>query len=74
MPATAAWFAPDLNVRDPEQNLYIGFGYLAMLIERYQDELTALVAYNVGPTRVDRHGIRPYTGSVGYANRILGGA
>jgi soluble lytic murein transglycosylase-like protein len=72
MPATAAYFMPDRDTMSMRDNLVVGFSYLLMLYDRYGDMHTALVAYNVGPGRVDMHGPTRYTNSVRYANRVLG--
>ena len=49
---------PDIkinNVFDPEQNINAGTCYLYYLIIRYKgDRLLALIAYNIGPTELDR--------------------
>ncbi len=40
---------------DPEINLHLGTAYLAELMDRYDGRLTdVLVAYNAGPTRLER--------------------
>jgi soluble lytic murein transglycosylase-like protein len=69
MPATARWLKPGTTVKDlrnPETNLQIGFGYLRTLIERYDgNEDLALMAYNRGPGTVDKvlkHGGNPDNG------------
>jgi soluble lytic murein transglycosylase-like protein len=72
MPATARWINPDGDPFDVEDNLEMGFSYLRSLIDKYGDKHTALVAYNVGPTRVDNYGVMPYTQSIQYANRVTG--
>jgi soluble lytic murein transglycosylase-like protein len=72
MPATGASINPEADLFDPKQNLEVGFSYLRYLMDRYKgDHVTALVAYNVGPTRVDRFGIEPYRRSLEYAHRVM---
>jgi len=72
MPRTGASINPNADLYDPKQNLEVGFTYLRYLIDRYNgDYTTALVAYNVGPTRVDRFGVRPYRRSIAYAQRVM---
>jgi len=72
MPRTGASINPDADLFDPKQNLEVGFTYLRYLLDKYNDDYTtALVAYNVGPTRVDRFGVKPYRRSLAYANRVM---
>lgn len=42
------------DLLDPELNIRYGAWYLHHLLERYDDEATALAAYNAGQTNVDR--------------------
>lgn len=41
-----------LNLFDPEHNIAIGTYYLSKLLDSFGDLETALLAYNLGPTRV----------------------
>lgn len=51
------------NRTDPEQSLRGGFGYLRKLMDRYGgDTEKALMAYNWGPTNVNKAVLRPPTG------------
>ncbi|MED5262857.1 MAG: lytic transglycosylase domain-containing protein [Myxococcota bacterium] len=62
MPSTGAAIAKKLSLEwkgedslfDPRFNIKLGVAYLAELEQRYGDIRKALVAYNWGPTRVDR--------------------
>lgn len=62
MPSTGAAIAKKLSLDwkgadslfDPQFNIQLGVAYLAELEQRYGDIRKALVAYNWGPTRVDR--------------------
>lgn len=69
MPNTAKWLSPETSraqLRDPETNVRIGFGYLRQLIDKYEGDVDlALVAYNRGPGTVDRalrRGLNPDNG------------
>ncbi|MFN2469059.1 MAG: lytic transglycosylase domain-containing protein [Gaiellaceae bacterium] len=42
------------DLYDPEINVRYGCWYLRHLLDRYEDEETALAAYNAGQTNVDR--------------------
>ncbi len=60
MPDTLDWSAKRMGVdpstldpKDPETNLSVGTHYLAYLIDRYQSEDLAIVAYNTGFANVD---------------------
>ncbi|MBU7320151.1 lytic transglycosylase domain-containing protein [Paenibacillus sp. SM 69] len=58
MDATGQGLGVD-NPFDPAQNIHGGTRYLSNLISKYGGSLgTALAAYNAGPTRLDRLGIR----------------
>jgi hypothetical protein len=52
MPATAKELGVD--PRNPMENIQGGVGYLKNLYDKYQDPQLTLMAYNAGPTRVDR--------------------
>lgn len=58
MDATASGLGVN-NSFDPIQNIEGGTKYLSYLLKKYDgNEQVALAAYNAGPGRVDRHGIR----------------
>ncbi|KZE76458.1 lytic transglycosylase [Paenibacillus elgii] len=58
MDATGQGLGVD-NPFDPAQNIHGGTRYLSSLLSKYGGSLgTALAAYNAGPTRLDRLGIR----------------
>jgi soluble lytic murein transglycosylase len=72
MPETAR----ELGLDQPflgEENLDAGTRYLRELHDRYEgDWVTALAAYNAGPTAVDRHGgVPPYRETRQYVERVL---
>ena len=52
MPATARMLG--VNPRDPIENLRGGIAYFAGLLRQYGDVASALVAYNAGPTHLER--------------------
>ena len=76
MPATARLLSPGITraqMFDRETNLRLGFRFFRSLLDYYKGDVRlALLAYNRGPTRVDR--IRASGGdpSNGYARRVLG--
>lgn len=42
------------ELREPEINIEIGCRYLRSLIKKYQQKELALIAYNLGPTKLDK--------------------
>lgn len=75
MPTTAAWLEPgitDGDLFDRDTNLRLGFRYLRMLIDQYDDERLALLAYNRGPGAVSRIMANGGDPANGYARQILG--
>lgn len=75
MPATARILAPEITraeIFDPETNLRLGFRFFRSLLDYYDGDVRlALLAYNRGPTTVDRllaQGIDPANG---YARIIM---
>lgn len=73
-PSTAVWLEPGLTYEelfDTETNLRLGFRYLALLMEQYEEDRLALLAYNRGPTRVGSLLAMGRDPSNGYATRIL---
>jgi soluble lytic murein transglycosylase-like protein len=75
--ATARHYEPNITeeqLLEPERNLRIGFKYLRHLTLRYQNDLRlALLAYNVGPSRLNEilEGGKTPTGK--YAAQVLDG-
>jgi soluble lytic murein transglycosylase-like protein len=75
MPTTAAWLEPGVtegDLFDRDTNLRLGFRYLRMLIDQYEDERLALLAYNRGPGAVSRIVANGGDPANGYARQILG--
>lgn len=73
-PSTAVWLQPGLTYEDlfeTETNLRLGFRYLSYLMEHYEDDRLALLAYNRGPTRVGALLARGHDPGNGYARQIL---
>lgn len=73
-PSTAAWLEPGLaheELFEAETNLRLGFRYLSILMDQYDDERLALLAYNRGPTRVGTILASGRDPGNGYARRIL---
>jgi len=73
MPATAKAYGAS-NVDDPAQNVHAGARYLRDLIDRYENDLSlVLAAYNAGETAVERHGRRvpPFAETRDYVPRVL---
>ena len=75
MPRTARWLKPGTtlsDLRDPEKNADIGFGYLRQLIDKYDGNTKlALLAYNRGPGTVDKILKRGGNPDNGYAKKVL---
>lgn len=74
-PRTAAWLDPTVTAErlfDAETNLTIGFRYLRMLLDRYDDTRMALLAYNRGPGTVAALLAVGQDPANGYARRVLG--
>lgn len=58
MPTTAEYIAKELNLKDydlfnPKDNIDIGCWYLRKLLNKYNNQNTALCAYNAGSGNVD---------------------
>ena len=73
MPATADRFgASQWAIFEPEVNLEVGVRYLAELRERYQGDLSLmLAAYNAGEATVERFGgVPPYRETRTYIRRV----
>jgi soluble lytic murein transglycosylase-like protein len=43
-----------MRLFDPETNILLGTGYLRLLLDRFGNLRTALAAYHVGPTEIER--------------------
>jgi soluble lytic murein transglycosylase-like protein len=54
--AATSGMAPPTGMRlfDPETNIQLGTGYLRLLIDRFGSLRTALAAYHVGPSEIER--------------------
>ncbi|MEO6867032.1 MAG: lytic transglycosylase domain-containing protein [Gaiellales bacterium] len=72
MPATAKGLGVT-NTSDPWQNLAGGTKYLRQLMDRFDGDLTKVIAgYNAGPNAVAKHGgIPPYAETQTYVARVL---
>lgn len=72
MPATAKELGVT-NITDPWQNLAGGTKYLRQLMDRFDGDLTKVVAgYNAGPNAVQKHGgIPPYAETRTYVARVF---
>lgn len=59
------------NPFDPEQNIAAGTKYFRYLLDRFEDEATALAAYNAGEGNVERFGgIPPFRETQNYISRV----
>lgn len=58
-------------IYDPEINVRIGLYYLSKLMARFQDVHVALVAYNFGPTYIERQIEQGHPVPKGYADRVM---
>lgn len=72
MPATAKGLGVT-DARDPWQNLAGGTKYLRQLMDRFDGDLTKVVAgYNAGPNAVAKHGgVPPYAETRTYVARVF---
>ncbi|OON41486.1 hypothetical protein BTJ39_03565 [Izhakiella australiensis] len=81
MPETAKWLITKLgeadgryDLHDPEKNIQLGVYFIALLAERYNNDLElVLAAYNAGPGAVDRYNNRvpPYRETQQYVEKII---
>lgn len=77
MPATARRFgvdAPHSQLRDPKTSLEVSSAYLKFLQDRFDNDLTLVVAaYNAGEGAVEKHGRRvpPYKETQAYVRDVL---
>lgn len=73
MPATAAEFAPGMNLWNPAENLVVGGCWLRKLIDQYRGDVrTALHAYHAGGGTVRRKQVKQVT--LDYANDVILGS
>lgn len=72
MPATAEQYGVR-DIYDPVQNVRAGVNYLRDLMERFNNNMTlVLAAYNAGETAVTQHrGVPPYHETRRYVTRVL---
>jgi len=72
MPATGRRFGVS-DLEQPESNLKAGTTYLRHLLDRFDNVLLALAAYNAGEGAVRRFGnaIPPYPETRGYVQEVL---
>lgn len=72
MPSTARGLGVT-NIKDPWQNLAGGTKYLRQLMDRFDGDLTKVVAgYNAGPNAVAAHGgVPPYAETKAYVARVF---
>ncbi len=72
MPKTAKELLVD-NPFDPEENIWGGSKYLSKLLKIFNgDVISALAAYNAGPTTVSKYqGIPPYPETINYVKKVL---
>ncbi len=72
MPTTAEQLGV-ADASDPSQNLDAGTGYLADLLQRFDNDLVlALAGYNAGPGAVDRFdGVPPFRETRGFIGNVL---
>lgn len=61
----------DNTLFDPVVNIQLGISYLSLLVERFGDLETALVAYNWGPTRIARCMRQGRPLPDGYRHRVM---
>lgn len=78
MPDTFSSMASKLGIQNPDRkndvhNIYTGVAYLKEQLDRFQNPVLAVAAYNSGPGAVQKYGgIPPYKETQGYVQRVLG--
>jgi len=60
-----------LSLHEPEKNIKIGVNYLSKLIDMFENLTSALHAYNVGPSKVQKVGSLSNAPSTGFTKKVM---
>jgi soluble lytic murein transglycosylase len=60
-----------LSLHEPEKNIKIGVNYLSKLIDMFENLTSALHAYNVGPSKVQKVGSLSTAPSTGFTKKVM---